>query len=121
MKKLIDDLLKLQTLQTAAAKDAKPSPQIAALRAEIPLPILAHFDRLVARGKKGIAVIRRQVCSACHVQVPRNVELTLMHGGDIQLCENCGCYLALPETAPVELPKLATKARRKRAVAVAAA
>ena len=120
MKKLIDNLLKLQALQTTAAADAKPSPQIAALRAEIPLPILGHFDRLVIRGKKGIAVIRHQVCSACHVQVPRNVELILMQGGDIQLCENCGCYLALPEAAPVEPPKPAPKARRKRAVAVAA-
>jgi predicted nucleic acid-binding Zn-ribbon protein len=114
MKKIIENLLKLQTLESAESdKAAKPS-QIAALRAEIPLQILGHYDRLVARGKKGVAVIRHQVCSACHVQVPRNAELILMHGQDIQICENCGRYLCLPEhEQPAVVPQKKAKQPRK--------
>jgi hypothetical protein len=46
--------------------------------------------------------------------VPRNTVLTLMHGADIQICENCGRYLCLPEpvnpaTPPVKTKKTKTK------------
>ena len=99
MKKLIENLLKLQTLEFDEAAGAKREGRIAEVRAQIPAQILGHYDRLVARGKKGLASVRNEVCTGCHMHVPRAVILTLMHGDDIQLCDCCGRYLYLPEPA----------------------
>ena len=43
---------------------------MAELRGVIPAQILAHYDRLAVRGKKGVAVIRNQVCTGCHMKLP---------------------------------------------------
>ena len=100
---------------------------MAELRAKIPSQILAHYDRLVARGKKGLAAVRGQVCSGCHMQVPLGVVMTLKHGDDIQLCESCGRYLFLPpalETeaaGPVASPKPERKKRKQKKQSVQAA
>src|SRR5438105_5172059 len=50
------------------------------LRGKIPAPILGHYDRLVAQGKKGVAAVRNQVCTGCHMKVTLGVMATLMHG-----------------------------------------
>lgn len=112
MKDIIDNLLKLQTLEFSdtAAANAEP---IQKLRAQVPPPILAHYDRLVARGKKGVAAVRNQVCTGCHMQVPLAVTMTIMHGDDIQICETCGRYLYLAPEAPAA-PAVEPKATPKR-------
>ena len=71
------------------------------------------------RGKKGIAAVRGQICTGCHMQVPRATVVYLMQGTDIQLCGSCGAYLYLPETMPVEAPisHLPRKTPRKSRVA----
>lgn len=116
MKKLIENLFELQTLERGAAGGAGASPRIAELRALVPAQILGHYDRLLARGKKGVSVIKGQVCGECHVQVPRNTVLTLMNNADIQICENCGRYLCLPENVnPAVPPQPAPKKVRKNA------
>lgn len=114
MKNLIENLLKLQTIEFGGAAGAETKKTRADLRARIPVPILVHYDRLMARGKKGVAVIKGQTCGECHVQVPRNTVLILMNGTDIQLCGNCGRYLCLPEhvtpaTPPVKIKKTKVK------------
>ncbi len=106
MNESIKNLLELQSLEFEKQMEPDLEKQIAELRARIPAQILGHYDRLVARGKKGTAVIHNEVCTGCHMHVPRNVVLTLMHGEDIQLCESCGRYLHLPEEP--ELIKLET-------------
>ena len=113
MKELINHLLKLQSLEFDEQVDPDMEKQIAELRAKIPAPILGHYDRLVSRGKKGVALIRNQVCTGCHMQVPRGVVLTLMHGEDVQLCENCGRYLYLSEQP--EFPALAAPEKKSKA------
>jgi predicted nucleic acid-binding Zn-ribbon protein len=118
MKNIIENLLKLQTFELSGATGAETEKLRAELRAKIPAPILGHYDRLRARGKKGVTVIRNLVCSGCHMQVPRNTELTLMHGTDIQLCESCGCYLCLPEHISPALPPVKTKKPRSKPAAV---
>jgi predicted nucleic acid-binding Zn-ribbon protein len=108
IKELIDNLLKLQALQFDETADADLGNRIEKLRAKIPAQVLGHYDRLAARGKKGVAAVRNQVCTGCHVQVPLGVTVTLMHGDDIQICENCGRYLYLApavETKTVPAPK----------------
>lgn len=125
MKKLIENLFELQSLESDKTSPGAAQ-RIAGLRTEIPAPILAHYDRLQARGKKGIAVIKGQVCSACHMQVPRNTVLTLMNNVDIQICGNCGRYLCLPEhvnpadAIPVAPPAKARISRTKQPALAAA-
>ncbi len=100
MKELLQNLVKLQSLQFGNGKDPKVAGAMAELRGKIPVQILGHYDRLVAHGKKGVAAVHGQVCSGCHMQVPLGVVMTLRHGEDIQLCENCGRYLYLLPAVP---------------------
>ena len=99
MNELLQNLIKLQSLEFGEIKDKNAEATKAELRAKIPSQILAHYDRLVARGKKGVAIVRDQVCTGCHMRLPIGVIMTLMHEQDIQLCESCGRYLYLPPAA----------------------
>jgi hypothetical protein len=116
MNELMQNLLKLQSLEFGGPAEPDVEKRVAELRAKIPAPVLGHYDRLLARGKKGVAAIHHQVCTGCHVQVPRGVVLTLMHDEDIQFCESCGRYLYLPEPSesakPAATPKK-SKVRKK--------
>jgi predicted nucleic acid-binding Zn-ribbon protein len=89
------------------------------LRAAVPAPILAHYDRLVARGKKGVAVVRNQVCTGCHMRLPIGTINTLLQRQDLQLCDSCGRYLYIPEEVevaaePVAVAPVKPVAKRKR-------
>jgi hypothetical protein len=116
MKEIIKNLLELQTFDFAGKIDAQTERRQSGLRAQVPAQILGHYDRLRARGKKGVALIKGQVCAECHVQVPRNTVLILMHDTDIQICENCGRYLCLPEHVNPAVPPAKTKKPRSKAV-----
>ena len=125
MNELLQNLLKLQALDFEEVTDKNAEATTAELRAKIPLQILGHYDRLVARGKKGVAMVRGQVCTGCHMSVPIGAIMTLKHGNDIQLCESCGRYLYLPptaETEPVEpaAQKPAKKTRKPKKPSLAA-
>ena len=129
MKSILQDLLKLQVLEFGEALDKKAEAQVAELRGKIPQPFLGHYDRLRARDKKGVAVVRNQVCSGCHMRVPIGQISMLMRGEDVQICETCGRYLCLPDPTEAEVPapveaakpakKPAAKPRTRRAVAQA--
>src|SRR3974377_1783457 len=99
-------LLKLQALDFGEIKEANVESQKAELRQRVPAQILGHYDRLVARRKKAVAVVRNQVCTGCHMLLPIGTINTLMQGTDIQLCDTCGRYLYLEpqgaETKPAE-------------------
>lgn len=122
MNELMQNLLKLQALEFNEPVESDAEKRIAELRAKIPAPVLGHYDRLMTRGKKGAAAIHNQVCTGCHVQVPRSTVLTLMHNTDIQICENCGRYLYLPEPAEAAEPTATKKSKpRKKHAALAPA
>jgi predicted nucleic acid-binding Zn-ribbon protein len=123
MNAVLQNLLKLQALEFGEIVGKGVEAQAAALRGEIPPPILGHYDRLRAREKKGVALVRNQVCTGCHMRQPMGKITVLMRGEDIQLCDTCGRYLFLeeqPQGAPEqpvaaeESPKKAPKAPRKR-------
>ena len=99
MKQMMQNLFELQTLEFDAELQPDNEVRIARLRTKIPGPILGHYDHQGARGKKGVAPVLHQTCSGCHMRVPLAVVMTLSHGDDIRLCENCQCYLYLPEPA----------------------
>jgi predicted nucleic acid-binding Zn-ribbon protein len=122
----LQHLSKLQSLEFGEARSKAAEKQAAELRSLVPLPILAHYDRFRVRGKKGLVAVRNQVCTGCHMSVPIGKITVIMRGDDIQLCENCGRYLYLPEPVepgPVEqvtAAKPAEKPKRRRKALVAA-
>jgi len=119
MNSTIQNLLKLQSIEFGDQKGGEK--QIAELRATIPEPILGHYDRLRARDKKGVAVVRNQVCTGCHMRLPIGVITVLMQDRDIQLCDSCGRYLYLEPLAPAPVEPVApvkpVKKRKTKAVA----
>ncbi|HEU6448666.1 MAG TPA: C4-type zinc ribbon domain-containing protein [Verrucomicrobiae bacterium] len=109
MNALLQNLVTLQSLEFEETTEKNAGANIAELRAKIPPQILGHYDRLVARGKKGIAAVRHQTCTGCHMKVTLGVVLTLQRDEDVQLCDNCGRYLYLDET-----PDTAESPKKKR-------
>jgi predicted nucleic acid-binding Zn-ribbon protein len=110
MNELMRNLFELQSLEFDETVRSDSEGRIAGLRAKIPKPILSHYDRLGDQGKKGVAILRNQVCTGCHMNVPIGVVLDLKRGEDVCLCGNCGRYLHLPEEAPaVDLSLTAKK------------
>lgn len=119
MNAIIQNLLKLQAVEFG--EESGTDKQIAELRAKVPEPILGHYDRLRARDKKGVAVVRNQVCSGCHMRLPVGVINTLMQDRDIQLCDSCGRYLYLEAAvAPAPEPAPAKPAKKRKTKTVAA-
>ena len=122
MNAMLQNVLKLQEIEfgnRAQESDA------AALRAVIPQPILAHYERFRTRGKKGVAIVSNNTCAGCHMKVTLAKVAMLMRGNDIQLCDSCGRYLCLPPAPPPDaalLPaiKPARKPRKRKDLAVAA-
>ena len=118
MNELMLILIELQSLEFEETIQPNIEERIARLRAKIPKPILSHYDRLGDQGKKGVAPLRNQTCTGCHMRVPLAVVFDLKHGEDVCLCENCGRYLYLPEItaeAGVVAPKKqASKNHRKQ-------
>ncbi len=128
MNELLATLLKLQELDFSDNTPADAEAQKAALRSAVPPQVLGHYDRLVARGKKGVALVRNQVCTGCHMRLPIGTVNTLMQGQDIQLCDSCGRYLSLApaEAQPADAAAAPTpqkpspKTRKRKALAQAA-
>ena len=109
MQKIMQQLFELQALEFEKTIQPEQVPHVAALRAAIPQPILAHYDRMMVRGKKGVALLHHQTCSGCHMQVPLGVVLNLKRDEDVRLCETCQRYLYLPAD-PLEFNKPAPAA-----------
>ncbi|HKW30345.1 MAG TPA: C4-type zinc ribbon domain-containing protein [Verrucomicrobiae bacterium] len=117
LNELLQSLIKLQSLEFSEVEDKDTEAAITELRAKIPSQILGHYDRLVAKGKKGITTVRDQVCTGCHMRVPIGGIMALKHGEDLQLCENCGRYLYLlpaTEAAPAKSAEPAAKPKPAR-------
>jgi predicted nucleic acid-binding Zn-ribbon protein len=88
------------------------------LRGQVPAPVLDHFDRLLAQGRKGVAEVNHGVCGGCHLRLPAAVVVPSAEHEDLEICENCGAYLIFPtaEAVPVEPPVV--RKRRRRTVAL---
>ncbi len=117
----------LYVLQRCALTHAQTTPgskaSIAELRASVPAPVLAHFDRLIVRDRAGVAEVHHGVCGACHLRLPAAITAVGVNCDDLQMCESCGAYLMFPaeEAAAVPAPAEIRPRRRYRAVAVALA
>jgi len=94
MKNVIELLFALQTLEMGPAPDSSENEaEIRRLRQKIPPQILAHYNRLLARGKKGVAVVRHGVCPECHMALASGIYAQLIRAEDIVICGTCGRYL----------------------------
>ena len=115
MNAVIQTLLKIQALEFSEVPEATAPGQIQELRTQVPTQILAHYDRLRIRGKKGVALVRNKSCTGCHMQQPIGIITVLMRNEDIQLCDSCGRYLFLPveSETPVVEPVIAVKPASK--------
>jgi len=72
--------------------------KIESLRAPLPTSILSHYDGRKARGKLGIAAVRRGVCGGCHLSIPSGRLADLRRKpGEINVCDNCGVFIYLTE------------------------
>lgn len=102
MKNLIENLMALQELQGKSSR-AEPNrtEKIAALRAQIPECFLNAFDRIVARNRKPVSIVRHGVCSECHIRIAVGTLGSLAFGQGVQQCGNCGRFLFLPEDESV--------------------
>ena len=103
MRKVMEQLLALQNLQfDDRSRTSGSKAEMEKLRDKVPTPILAHYERLVLRGKKGVAIARAGVCSECHLRIPGG-KLANMSGtpNEVHLCDNCGRYLYQLEAEPV--------------------
>lgn len=120
MKGISENLYRLQTLDSTGSSNDRT--EAAALRSSIPEGMLANYDRARARGRKGIALLKNNVCANCRIQLPIATAAALMRG-TIQACSNCGIYLYLPEShsqAPGPLAAVPSPSpRRKRTNRVA--
>jgi hypothetical protein len=118
--KAIEHLFELQNLvQGPGGSQPQNRARAEELRREVPAPLLAHFDRLAQRGKRGVALVRRGVCTGCQMRLATGVHASLIRDDDIAMCDNCARYLLLapepPEPPPVaKVP--AKRGRRKKAV-----
>jgi len=67
--------------------------QIEALRLQLPTSILGHHDRRIATGQKSLVRVRKGVCGACHLKLPRGHKPIASANADLDVCDNCGIFL----------------------------
>lgn len=122
MNPLLESMQSLQrmTLSRDPANPAAREKQIAALRASVPAPVLAHFDSLIRQDRKGVAEVHHGVCGGCHLKLPGFHAATRPGHEDLTQCAYCGAYLVfVPESAEALTPAAqAPRKRRYRATAL---
>ena len=108
MKNVLERLITLQEIQLKRGpRTAATDEEITRLRADIAGPILAHFDRMLARGKKGVAIASHGVCIECHLKISSGTWGNLRDADSIHLCDSCGRYLYLPPESDIAPPQRA--------------
>lgn len=117
--KEIELLQELQDIELLSRKSAELKARAAELRCLVPAPLLGHYDRLMVRGKKGVAYVRHGVCGGCRMRLASGANAQLLRDEDIVMCDNCARYLlAAKDPEPEVLParkKTATKRRKPKA------
>lgn len=118
-------LQELHSLETSAGDlSVERVARAAELRAALPPPVLAHYNRLIVNGTRPFAEVRRGICGACHLKLASWIRQAAT-SDELHLCENCGAFLVfVPEepARPVAAPRVARrKAERIDLIRAAAA
>lgn len=112
MTEIMKNLLALQQFQFGGrAQTAEAQAETTERRERVPAPILDRFDRLLRRGKKGVATARHGVCSECHLRITSGTLASLAYTTELHVCDNCGRYLFLPDDEPLGLPHAAAPSK----------
>jgi hypothetical protein len=104
----------LKTLGPRTARRAELDLSVTAERPKVAPFILAHHDRIRARGRCSTAPVRDWICRSCFISLPIGIRTKLSHRDDICVCENCGAYIYLP--TPEQQTTLEAADARKRQV-----
>ena len=117
MRAIVESLYELQQLLLSPSPSSpEREAQMSALRSQIPVPVLAHFDRLIKHRRNGVALVRRGVCGECHLRICSGTVASLMHPTDLYLCDSCGRYLLMPAdeiAARIEAAQIVAGGNRK--------
>jgi len=116
---LLQELQKLEALGEAASSQQRQ--RMTDIRAQVPVPVLAHYNRLVVNRCKPVAEVRRGICGACHLRLAAWVRQAA-NDDDLHICENCGAYLVfVPEEAPTRPTAKSVRAKQARLALIRAA
>ncbi len=107
---------RLHLLQRNHEQSADVRARIETLRARIPVGVVAHHDRLRARGKRSMAEVRQGVCGGCHMRVAIGLIPVLRRRDSLIPCENCGRLLVLTEERPEHRVPASAAARPSAAI-----
>jgi hypothetical protein len=112
--KIIQQLFDLQGLDLGPKANSPATRREAeTLRAQLPETVLGHYDRLVSRGKKAVALVRRGVCTGCMMRLASGLYATLLRDSDICVCDNCARYLMLAnDEVPGAVPAVPGPSKR---------
>jgi len=72
--------------------------QIDALRARLPVALLAHHDRLTQGGRASAAEVRGDRCGGCGARLPADRVASLGQAGNFSVCPRCGVFLWAAKT-----------------------
>jgi len=78
--------------------------------------LLGHHDRMIARGRPSLTLVRNGVRGACHLHLPRGHHRA-MSGlqRDLDLCDHCGVFLEWStDVEPVTEPELKPVKKKRR-------
>jgi predicted nucleic acid-binding Zn-ribbon protein len=114
-----------QILRRRARASAAQKARVQQLEKNIVPSMLEHFYHQLACDRRAVALVRNGVCGECHIRLPSATLSELRRPGLVPLCENCGCYVALPaEEAPAAkalrpapTPAMARDTRKEAALA----
>ncbi len=91
---IVELLYSLQQIELGENPNSEESKKaIAEIRQKLPPNFLGHYDRLMKRGKKGVALVHGKNCPECHMTLPSGTYAQLLRGDDIVLCDTCARYL----------------------------
>jgi len=80
----------------------------AALRAQIPGPLLKTYDSLVTKKGYSVSSVVKGVCQGCHTSLPPQLNNILARGESIESCPRCGRIIYRPEMVEDDKPAAET-------------
>ena len=93
----LEQLNQLEDDRTLAKKTGRSALNsealLESLRANLPLGVLSHHDRLRSRGRRSIAEVRHGVCSGCHMSLPTGLQADVQRESSLLKCETCGRFI----------------------------
>jgi len=75
-----------------------------AARGRLDAPVLAQYDRVTARRRPGIAVVRNETCQGCRVSIPPQAVVELRRGERLITCGHCQRILLHEQDAAAAAP-----------------